>query len=113
MGMVGYYWRFVEGFSKITSPITSFLRKGVRFNWTNECAKAFSKLKQCLTTTLILKVPDMDRPFIVCTHASKDGLGIILSQDGRVIAYASRKLRMHEENYAIHDLELATIVHAL
>lgn len=55
----------------------------------------------------------MDRPFIVCTNASKDGLGVVLSQDGSVIAYASRKLRTHEENYATHDLELAAIVHAL
>ena len=55
----------------------------------------------------------MDKPFIVCTDASKDGLGAILSQEGRVIAYSSRKLRPHEENYATHDLELAAIVHAL
>jgi hypothetical protein len=55
----------------------------------------------------------MDRPFIVCTDASKEGLGAILSQDGRVISYASHKLRPHEEIYATHDLELATIVHAL
>lgn len=55
----------------------------------------------------------MDRPFIVCTDASKDELGAVLSQDGRVIAYASRKLRPHEENYATHYFELAAIVHAL
>ena len=60
------------------------------------CEQEFSKLKQCLTTTLILKVLDMDRPFIVCTDALKDGLGAVLSQDGRVIAYAFRKLRSHE-----------------
>lgn len=113
MGMVGYYQRFMQGFSKITSPITSLLRKGVQFNWTNVCEQEFSKLKQCLTTTSILKVPDMDRQFIVCIDASKDLLGAVLSQDGRVIAYASRKLRFHEEKYATHDLELATIVHAL
>jgi len=113
MGMEGYYWRFVDEFSKIASPITSLLWKGVQYNWTNECEKAFYKLKQCLTTTLILKVPDMDRPFIVCIDASKDGLGAVLSQDGRFIAYASRKLRTHEEIYATHDLELAVIVHSL
>ena len=55
----------------------------------------------------------MDRPFIVCTDASKYGLDAVLSQEDRVIAYASRKLRPHEENYATHDLELAAIVHAL
>jgi hypothetical protein len=103
----------VEGFSKIANPITSLLRKGEKFKWTNECDQAFSKLKTMFDLTPILKVPDMDRSFIVCTDASKEGLGAILSQDGRVIAYASRKLRLHEEIYATHDLELAAIVHAL
>jgi hypothetical protein len=66
-----------------------------------------------LTTTPILKVPDMDEDFLVCTDTSKEGLGGVLMQDGRVIAYISRKLRKHEENYATHDLELLAIVYAL
>jgi hypothetical protein len=61
----------------------------------------------------ILKFPDMDEDFLVCTDASKEGLGRVLMQDGRVIAYISRKLRKHEENYATHDLELLAIVYAL
>ena len=61
----------------------------------------------------ILKVPDIDRPFIVCIDASKEGLGAVLSQYGRVIDYASHKLRPLEEIYATHDLELTTIVHSL
>jgi hypothetical protein len=96
MGMVGYYRIFVEGFSKIANPITSFLRKGARFKWTNECDQDFSKLKKCLTSAPILKVPDMDRLFIICIDASKEGLGVVLSQDGRVISYASHKLRSCE-----------------
>jgi hypothetical protein len=66
-----------------------------------------------LTTTPIQKVPDMDMDFLVCTDASKEGLGGVLMQDGQVIAYISRKLRRHEENYTIHDLELLAIVYAL
>ena len=66
-----------------------------------------------LTTVPILKVPDMDVDFLVCTEASKEGLGGVLMQDGRVIAYILRKLRRHEENYATHDLELFAIVYAL
>ena len=66
-----------------------------------------------LTTTSILKFPDMDADFLVCTDASKEGLGGVLMQDGRVIPYISRKLRRHEENYATHDLELLAIVYAL
>jgi hypothetical protein len=74
--------------------------------------EAFRRLKELLTTTPILKVPDMDVDFLVCTDASKEGLGRVLMQDGRVIAYISRKLRRHEENYATHDLELLAIVYA-
>jgi hypothetical protein len=66
-----------------------------------------------LTTAPILKVPDMDVEFLVCTNASKEGLGGVLMQEGRVIAYISRKLRRHEENYVTHDWELLAIVYAL
>jgi hypothetical protein len=76
-------------------------------------AEAFRRLKELLTMTPILKVPDMDANFLVCTDASKEGLGRVLMQDGRVITYISRKLRRHEENYATHDLELLAIIYAL
>jgi hypothetical protein len=66
-----------------------------------------------LTTTMILKVPDMEVDFLVCTNTSKEGLGRDLMQDIRVITYISRKLRRHEENYATHDLDLLAIVYSL
>jgi hypothetical protein len=66
-----------------------------------------------LTTTLILKVPDMDTDFLVCTDASKEGLGGVLMQDGQVIVYILRKLRRHEEKCATHDLDLLAIIYAL
>ena len=83
------------------------------FVWTEKCAEAFRRLKELLTKTPILKVPDMDTDFLVCTDASKEGLGRVLMQDGQVIAYISRKLRRHEENYATLDLELLAIIYAL
>jgi hypothetical protein len=113
MGLAGYYRRFVEGFLKIANPITELQKKNKKFVWIEKCAEAFQRLKDLLTTTLILKVPNMDTDFLVCTDASKEGLGGVLMQDGRVIAYISRKLRRHEENYATHDLELLSIVYAL
>jgi hypothetical protein len=113
MGLAGYYRRFIEGFSKIENPITELQKKNKKFVWTEKCTEAFQRLKELLTTTPILKVPDMDEDFLVCTDASKEGLGRVLMQDGRVIAYISRKLRRHEENYATHDLELLAIVYAL
>jgi hypothetical protein len=78
-----------------------------------ECAEEFQKLKELLTTTPILKVSDMDKEFLVCMNTSKEGLGGVLMQEGQVIAYISRKLRRHEENYTTHYLELLAIVYAL
>ena len=61
----------------------------------------------------MLVQPDIDRPFDVYCDALKMGLGCVLMQDGRVIAYALRQLKKHEVNYPTHDLELAAVVHAL
>ena len=111
--LASYYRIFVEWFSKIAKPITTLQRKSVKYEWTEECNKAFSELKRLLTSAPILKVPDMDKNFTVCTDASKQGLGAVLMQDRGVIAYASRKLKPHEELYATHDLELVVVVLAL
>jgi hypothetical protein len=113
MGLEGYYQQFVEGFSKITNPIMKLQKKNKKFVWTEKCVEVFQRLKLLLTTTPILKVLDMDADFLVCTDASKEGLGEVLMQYGRVIAYISKKLRRHEENYATHNLELLAIVYAL
>jgi hypothetical protein len=113
MGLAGYYQRFVEGFSKIVKPITTLQRKGVRYEWTEEFDSAFIELKRLLTSVPILRVSNMEKEFIVCMDASKQGLGAMLMQDGRVIAYVSRKLKKNEELYATHDLELAAVMPAL
>jgi hypothetical protein len=110
MGLVGYYRRFVEGFSKIAKPITTLQRKGVKYELNEECDSAFIELKRLLTSAAILRVSDMEKDFIVCTDASKQGLGAMLMKDGGAIDYASRKLMKHEELYTTHDLELAAIM---
>jgi hypothetical protein len=68
-------------------------KKNKKFVWTKKCVESFRRLKELLTTTPILKFPGMDKGFLVCTDASKEGLDEVLRQDGRVIAYISRKLR--------------------
>jgi hypothetical protein len=113
MGLAGYYRQFIEVFSKIINPIMKLRKKNKKFVWTEKCAVAFQRLKELLTMTPILKVPDMDADFLVCIDASKEGLGGVLMQDGRVIAYISRKMRRHEENYVMHNLNLLAIVYAL
>jgi hypothetical protein len=71
MGLAGYYKRFIVGFSKIAHPITSLQRKGVKFQWTEECEKSFSELKQLLTCAPILRIADPNKDFVVCIDACK------------------------------------------
>ncbi|WVZ89829.1 hypothetical protein U9M48_036185 [Paspalum notatum var. saurae] len=113
LGLAGYYRRFIENFSRIAKPMTSLLEKDAEFRWTNAQQAAFDELKKRLTTAPVLTLADQQKKFIVYCDASRDGLGCVLMQEGKVIAYASRQLRKHELNYPTHDLELAAMVHAL
>jgi hypothetical protein len=113
LGLAGYYRRFIPDFSRLVKPITSLLKNETKFNWSSKCNEAFEKLKVLLTTALVLAQPDINMPFDVYCDASGSDLGCVLMQEGRVIAYASRQLRRHEEHYPTHDLELAAVVHAL
>jgi hypothetical protein len=113
LGLVGYYRRFIEGFSRISKPMMELLEKDKEFEWTSACESSFQELKKRLTTAPVLVMPDMEKPFSIYCDASGQGLGCVLMQDGRVVAYASRQLRKHEVNYPTHDLELAAVVHAL
>ena len=70
-------------------------------------------LKTLLTTTPIFRIVDPNKDFVVCTDECNDGLGGVLTQEGHVISYESRKLKIHEKNYATYDLELAVVIHAL
>jgi hypothetical protein len=113
LGMAGYYQRFIEGFSKIAGPMTKLLRKNTPFEWSEKCEESFQELKKRLTTAPILAVPETGKDYTVYCDASKNGLGCILMQDQKVIAYGSRQLKPHEVNYPTHDLELAAVVFAL
>src|SRR5438105_843546 len=93
--------------------MTSLLHKNAKFIWSPKCEEAFQTLKKLLTSAPILAQPDVSKPFDIYCDAFRSGLGCVLMQDGRVIAYASPQLRKHELNYPTHDLELAVIVHAL
>jgi ribonuclease HI len=113
LGMAGYYRRFIENFSKITKPMTELLKNNTKFEWSEACEKSFQELKKRLTTAPVLTLPDIKKDFVVYCDASKQGLGCILMQEGKVVAYASRQLKKHEENHPTHDFELAAVVHAL
>ncbi|GAB2236277.1 hypothetical protein Droror1_Dr00028206, partial [Drosera rotundifolia] len=113
LGLAGYYRRFIEGFSSIALPLTNLTRKVTKFVWTDSCEKSFQKLKEKLTTAPILALPSDGEGFVIYSDASYQGLGCVLMQNGRVIAYASRQLKPHEKNYPTHDLELAAVIFAL
>ncbi|GAA0157984.1 hypothetical protein LIER_38561 [Lithospermum erythrorhizon] len=89
-GLVGYYWRFVEGFSKIAMPLTYLTQKRVKFEWSDDCEKSLQDLKGRLVTTPILTLHSDDSDFSVFCDASKKGLGCFLMQNEKVVAYASR-----------------------
>jgi len=113
LGLASYCRRFVENFSKIAKPLTNLLHKGVKYEWTDKCQESFQALKDKLTSAPVLAPPDTKRDFVIYCDASRQGIGCVLMQDRKVIAYASRQLCAHEENYPVHDLELAAVIHAL
>ena len=90
LGLVGYYRRFVKDFSKIAAPLTRLTQKNVRFNWTDRCEEHFLLLKELLTSAPVLTLPSGDEGYTVYCDASRIGLGCVLMQNGKVIAYASR-----------------------
>ncbi|WMV18681.1 hypothetical protein MTR67_012066, partial [Solanum verrucosum] len=111
--LAGYYRRFVEGFSTITSPLTTLTQKKAKFVWLEACEKSFQELKDRLTSTQVLTLPEGTNGFVVYCDASRIGFGCVLMKNGKVISYASRKLKIHEKNYPTHDLELAVVMFVL
>ncbi|GJR48090.1 putative reverse transcriptase domain-containing protein [Tanacetum coccineum] len=113
LGLAGYYRRFIEGFSKIAKPMTKLTQKKVAFEWGDKQEAAFQTLKNKSCSKPILTLPQGAENFIVYCDASHKGLGAVLMQNEKVIAYASRQLKIHEKNYTTHDLELGAVVFAL
>ena len=117
LGLVGYYRRFIEGFSTITQPLFNLERHDSLFHWVDVCEIAFTELKMRLTTAPILSFPRFDVEFILTTDASDRELGAVLSQKygGRehVVAYASRALHKAEHNYSTIEKEALALVWAV
>ncbi|GKB92730.1 putative reverse transcriptase domain-containing protein [Tanacetum coccineum] len=109
LGLAGYYRRFIANFSKIAKPLTSLTQKNKKYVWGVEQEDAFQSLKNNLCDAPLLRLLDGVEDFVVYYDASNQGLGCVLMQRGKVIAYASRQLKTHEKNYTTHDLELGAI----
>ncbi|GJV24713.1 putative reverse transcriptase domain-containing protein [Tanacetum coccineum] len=113
LGLAGYYRRFIENFSKIAKPLAILTRKSKTFDWGGEQERAFQTLKDKLCNAPVLALSDRPKDFMVYYDASGLGLGCVLMQRRKVIAYASRQLKIDEKNYTTHDLELGAVVFAL
>ncbi|NBJ95683.1 reverse transcriptase family protein, partial [Parablautia muri] len=90
LGLAGYYRKFIKGFSILAKPLTSLTKKDLKYSWTETCEESFQTLKQKLTTAPLLVLPIEGGKFSVYCDASKIGLGCVLMQEGKVVAYASR-----------------------
>ena len=101
--LTGYYRRFVKGFSVIASLLTKLLRKGVKFEWTNNYQNSFEQLKEMLVEAPVLTQRTSGKEYTLYSDALGIGLGYVLMQDGKVVAYASRQLKPHEQNYPTHN----------
>ncbi|GJU72903.1 putative reverse transcriptase domain-containing protein [Tanacetum coccineum] len=113
LGLAGYYQRFIEGFLKIAKPMTKLTQKSVKFDWGEKEETTFQMLKRKLCSAPILALPKGSENFVVYYDASHKGLGAILRQKEKVVAYASRQLKILEKNYTTNDLELGAIMFAL
>ncbi|KAL9299286.1 putative reverse transcriptase/retrotransposon-derived protein, RNase H [Arabidopsis thaliana] len=97
----------------MAQPMTKLTGKDVPFVWSPECEEGFVSLKEMLTTTPVLALPEHGEPYMVYTDVSRVGLGCVLMHRGKVIVYASRQLRKHDGNYPTHDLLVAVVIFAL
>ncbi|KAJ9544222.1 hypothetical protein OSB04_023929 [Centaurea solstitialis] len=113
LGLADYYRRFIANFSKIAQPLTTLMQKDKKYIWGEKQEEAFILLKHKLCNAPILALPEGTDNFVVYCDASHQGLGCVIMQSKKVIAYASRQLKVREKNYTTHDLELGAVVFAL
>ena len=97
LALVCYYRRFLEDFSSIASPLIALTKNEAKFEWTETCEKSVQELKDRLTSAPVLTLPKSGENYTGYCDASRVDLGCVLMQDGKVIAYASRQLKVHKK----------------
>ena len=113
IGLATYFRRFVQGFSNLVSPMTNLLKGDAHWDWSRCCQDAFGHTKHALTSHPVLVMPDYQKHFEVISDASVTGTGAVLLQEGRPVAYESRKLTSAERNYTTGEQELLGVIHAM
>ncbi|XP_026439743.1 uncharacterized protein LOC113338565 [Papaver somniferum] len=112
LGLTGYDKKFVRNYGAISKPLTDLLKKN-SFNWTSAATSAFEQLKQAMSTTPILVLPDFTKPFVVESDASDSCIGAVLLQDGKPIAYFSKPLGPGARALSTYEKEFLAIVLAV
>lgn len=110
--MTGYYWKFIPQFGKIVSPLTVLI-KNDSFKWSTEATIAFNNLKQAMLSPQVLALPDFNKPFVIESDASGHGIGAVLQQEGRPIAFTSKALCPRNQALSAYEREMLAIIHAV
>lgn len=113
LGLVNYFRKFIKDFASLAVPMTNLTRAKHPWDWSERCEQSFLALKHALTNAPLLTSPDVNKPYEVVTDASTVGLGAVLLQDNRPIAFESRKLSEAEHNYTTIEQEMLAVIHAL
>ena len=113
LGLEGYYWRFVDDFASISCSLTTLTQKSKNFELLEAYDRSIQILKDRLTSAPVMTLLEGTKGFSGYYHASRVGLGCVLMQHGKVVAYDFRQLKVHERNYPTHDLELVVVVFVL
>lgn len=112
LGLIGYYRRFVKGYGTMTEPLTKLL-KLKQFNWPSEAQEAFDNIKVAMTKTPVLALPNFQDVFTIETDACQDGIGAVLMQQGRPIAYLSKALGEKHKTLSIYEKEFLALIMAV
>ncbi len=114
LGLASYYRKFIKNFAKIVGPLTNLLKKFAgSYEWDGTCDEAFETLKGILVKALVLKLPDFDKDFEIHSDASDFSIGGVLVQDGRPVAFESKKLNETERRWPTHEKEMWVVIHCL